>query len=90
MEHMKTVLLIFNLAGAAFALISAWYWYKSARTSLPEIDAATGKPKGPLDMLAIGRTLAEGAAANKIAAAWTAAATLLFALSSLLGAINPA
>ena len=38
-------------------------------------------------MLDIGNTLIDGAAANKIAAAWTAAATLMFALSSLLSAI---
>lgn len=87
-ERMKTVLLVLNLVGAALSLLSAWHWYRSARTTLPAIDASTGKPKGPVEILIINKTLVEGAAANKLAAGWTAAATLTFALSAIVGAVN--
>lgn len=87
---MKAVMLILNLAGAALALASAWYWYKSATTELPDIDPTTGRPKGQVSMLEINKTIVEGAKANKVAACWTAASAIVFGINTILAAFIPA
>lgn len=87
---LKEVLIYVNFVGAFFGLIGAWYWFKSAKTNLPAIDPTTGRPKGPVDMLSLNRTLVEGASANKVAAGWTAASTIVLGLSSLLASLTAA
>lgn len=87
---MKAVMLILNLAGAALALASAWYWYKSATTELPDIDPTTGRPNGPVIMFEINKTIVEGAKANKVAACWTAASAIVFGVNTILAAFIPA
>jgi len=84
---MKTIALLLNLVGGALALASAWYWWISTRSELPDVDPATGKPNGPVGMYEINRTLYEGAVANRRAAAWTAASALVFGANAILGAM---
>lgn len=86
---MKILMLILNLAGGALALVSAWYWYQSTKTNLPDIDPTTGEPKGSIGMAEMNRTLVESAKANKVAACWTAVSALVFGINTILGGIFP-
>lgn len=84
---MKTITLMLNLIGGALALASAWYWWISTSSELPDVDPATGKPNGPVSMYGINRTLYKGAVANRKAAAWTAASALVFGANAILAAV---
>lgn len=84
---MKAIALILNLVGGALALASAWYWWVSTKSKLPAVDPATGKPTGPVGMCEINKTLYEGAIANRKAAAWTAAAALVFGANAIIAAL---
>jgi hypothetical protein len=93
---MKTIVIALNLIGAVLGLVAAWLWHKSAKTDLPVRDSLTGKfvhrktrePLG-LSMGDLGVTVVEGAAISRQAAAWTAAATFIMAIATILGAVAP-
>ncbi|MEI7429260.1 MAG: hypothetical protein WCL27_02315 [Betaproteobacteria bacterium] len=73
-----------TLAGAGFALIAAWYWLRSTRTTLPTYDPATRRPTGTVDMLTLYLTVIDASRDNKIAAISTGISVLLMAAGSLL------
>jgi hypothetical protein len=84
---MNIVPLILNLLGGAFPLASAWYWWRSTKSGLAQVDPATGRSTGSVSMFEINKALYEGAVANRKAAAWTSASALVLGLSAICSAI---
>lgn len=63
---MKTVTVIINAMAAFAAFVGALYWYKASRTNLPRIDKSTGKPLGPISLLAVGEEIVVAAQFNRV------------------------
>jgi len=87
MTTIKGAIVGVNVLGAITAFVAAWYWFKASRTSLPEIDASSGKPKAPVSMLAMAKEMGDAARLNRRAASWSGIAAILGAVSLLLNSI---
>lgn len=95
MTFMPTLALILALASAAAGVVSAVYWYRSARVEISPLwlDYGQIEPVDPIQSQAqwtvgILRAVNENACLNRIAALATAAATLLAAASAVAGALG--
>lgn len=84
MQALKFIALSATLIGTGFALVAAWYWLKSTRTTLPTYDPVTRKPHAPIEMLTLYITVIDAARDNKIAAILTGVSVLFMAAGSFL------
>ena len=94
MRTIHIVYIVFSLTTGLCALVAARYWYLSSRpapTLTDTPDASIGEAPElhilgtQVDLYSIQSVLAEASSLNKKAAAWSAIAALLGAITSLLG-----
>ncbi|MEW4339132.1 hypothetical protein [Chromobacterium vaccinii] len=72
---MLTLTVVMKTLTVISSLISAIFWFKSARIKLPKLNQ-DGIPNGPVDMLSFYKTVLTGARDNRIAAFFTALAVV--------------
>ena len=80
---MRLAAILLAVSGLVAALIAARFWYLSSRTQVPIFYIT---PAGAYET-AIEGVLRKSASLNKVAAIWTAAASILGAASSIAGSI---
>jgi hypothetical protein len=86
---MKCATIIFALLAFATGSVAAWHWYKSTTEQPPEMDRLDSVIRDEITKLTpVEAWLIRGAQRNRKAAIWTAAAVVLGAVSSVLGALS--